>query len=89
LDWRVPNSCCSRSTPNDDGGSTATLSRTASVVSNVCAYSRGVSAASAPIDSPDASRPVTFVAARIVVFAGESTKSPDAEPRGDAPIRRL
>jgi hypothetical protein len=47
-----------------------------------------VIAASAPIDRPDAVRPVSLAAPRMVLAAGASTKSPEAEMPGGAPMRR-
>jgi hypothetical protein len=84
-----PNSCCSRSTPKVLGGSTATRPLESFAMSNVRANSRGVTAASAPTDRPDLSRPVTLAAVMMVVLFGMSTKSPRAEPCADAPMRRL
>jgi hypothetical protein len=80
LDCCAPNSCWSRSTPNALGGSTAVRPMKLLSASNARAYSRGVMAASAPTESPDLRRPVTWAADVIVVFDGTSTKSPTAPP---------
>ena len=55
---------------------------------NTCASSASVIAAIAPIERPEAVRPVSLAAPRMVLAAGASTKSPEAAAIGGAPMRR-
>ena len=64
-------------------GSTGTCVVVPESVSYTRAFSAAVTAVTAPMERRLGRRPVSLAAPRIVLARGASTKSPEAEPRGD------